>query len=199
LPSNTNIFILANTPQSSKEKATLPEIVNCRYSDDDTLLLLGFRPAQECSAGSILEDFSNTLTSTGGAFEVVAGADLLSDSHTLFRGHRALVSLPELVDSLGVASQVLLAANKDDGQSRAEMHDLGNPLLLNIIQAVRTVNCEADENDVRIGIAQWPQAIVVFLTSRIPKSEFDVLSIHLDVCYVVLEDGGNVDLGESSL
>lgn len=36
--------------------------------------------------------------------------------------------------------------------------------------------------------------VVVFLTSRIPKGKFDVLSIYFDVRYVVLEDGGNVNL-----
>jgi hypothetical protein len=55
-----------------------------RASDDDTLLALGSPPAQECSTSSILEDLSDTLTGTGGAFEVVAGADLLSDCHALY-------------------------------------------------------------------------------------------------------------------
>jgi len=160
-------------------------------SDDDALLALGSPAAQECSTSSILEDLSHTLTGTGGAFEVVASADLLSDCHTLcfcvsskrgldklnatdlFRGHRTLVGLPEFLDSLGVTSQVLLAANKDDGQTGAKVHDLRDPLhrrsvklntfaqvhtarrearitylLLNVIQTVRAVNREADEDDV---------------------------------------------------
>ena len=32
-------------------------------------------------------------------------------------------------------------------------------LLLNVIQTVRAVNCEADEDDVRVGIAQGPQSM----------------------------------------
>ena len=36
--------------------------------------------------------------------------------------------------------------------------------------------------------------IVVFLTGSIPKGQFDVLSIYFDICYIVLEDSGNIDL-----
>ena len=54
-----------------------------RASDDDALLAFGSSAAQECSTSSILEDLSHTLTGTGRAFKVVAGADLLSDCHTL--------------------------------------------------------------------------------------------------------------------
>jgi len=124
----------------------------------------------------------------------MTGTDLLSDCHTLFRGHWTLVGFPELIHGLGVTSQVLFAANKDDRQASAKVHDLGDPLLLNVIQTVRTVNCEANKDDMRVGIAKGPQSIIVFLTSCIPKSKFNVLSIHFDVRYVVLEDSGNVDL-----
>jgi len=168
-------------------------------SDDNAPLAFGSSPAQECSTSSILEDLPNTLTGAGRAFEVVAGTDLLSDCHTLFRGHRTLVGLPEFVDGLGVTSQVLLATNKDDRQASAKVHDLGDPLLLNVIQTIRAVNCEANEDDMRVGIAQGPQPIIVLLTSCIPKGKLDVLSIYFDVRYIVLEDGGNVDLRESSL
>lgn len=36
--------------------------------------------------------------------------------------------------------------------------------------------------------------IIVFLTSCIPKGKLDVLPVYFDVRYIVLEDGGNVDL-----
>lgn len=47
----------------------------------------------------------------------------------------------------------------------------------------------------------WQQIlpIIIFLTRRIPKGKFDVLSIYFDVRYVVLEDGGNVDLEMKSV
>lgn len=45
-----------------------------------------------------------------------------------------------------------------------------------------------------IGVRERAETIVIFLASRIPKGEFDVLSINLNIGDVVLEDGGNVDL-----
>ena len=46
----------------------------------------------------------------------------------------------------------------------------------------------------RVGVRQWSQTIVVFLTSRIPESQLDVLAINLHVGNIVLEDGWYVDL-----
>jgi len=45
-----------------------------------------------------------------------------------------------------------------------------------------------------IGVGERSQSVVIFLTSGIPKSELDVLSIDFDVGNIVLEDGGDVDL-----
>jgi hypothetical protein len=39
-----------------------------------------------------------------------------------------LAGLVELFDGLSVETEILLAANEDDGQSRAEVKDFGNPL-----------------------------------------------------------------------
>ena len=47
----------------------------------------------------------------------------------LFLCHRPLRGLVELLDCLGVATEIFLAADKDDGESRAEMNDFGDPLL----------------------------------------------------------------------
>ena len=50
------------------------------------------------------------------------------DRTYLLGGNRPLVSLPELLNHSGVAPEILLAADKDDGETGAEVHDLGNPL-----------------------------------------------------------------------
>ena len=47
----------------------------------------------------------------------------------LLRGDRLLRGLVELFNGLLVVSQILLAADEDDGEARAEMEDLGDPLL----------------------------------------------------------------------
>lgn len=67
-------------------------------------------------------------------------------------------------------------------------------LLLHVVQGIRGVDGEADEDDVRIRVRERTEAVVVFLASGIPQSEFDMLSVHLDIGNVVLEDGGDIDL-----
>ncbi len=57
------------------------------------------------------------------------GTAIWQDGWTyLLRGHWPLVRLPELLNYTGVAPEILLAADKDDGETGAEVHDLGNPL-----------------------------------------------------------------------
>jgi hypothetical protein len=71
-------------------------------------------------------------------------------------------------------------------------------LLLDVVERVGRVDGEADEDDVRVGIRERAQAIVVLLTCGIPEGQFDVLAVNLDVGDVVLEDRGDVDLKVSA-
>ena len=50
-----------------------------------------------------------------------------------------------------------------------------------------------------VGVGQRSETVVVLLASRIPKRQLNVLSIHLDIGNVVLEDGGDVDLWVAGL
>ena len=67
-------------------------------------------------------------------------------------------------------------------------------LLLDVIKRVWRINGKTDQNDVGVRVGEGAEPIVVLLTSRIPKSEFDVLAINFDIGDVVLEDSGDVDL-----
>ena len=87
-------------------------------------------------------------------------------------------------------SQIALAANEDDRKALAEMKHLRDPLqivwltitcsrvgrvlrsylLLDVVEGVRRVDSEADEDDVGVWVGQRSQTIVIFLASRIPKS-----------------------------
>jgi hypothetical protein len=49
-------------------------------------------------------------------------------STDLLWGYGLLGSLVELLNGLLVEAQILLAADEDDGQTLAEMQDLGDPL-----------------------------------------------------------------------
>ena len=46
----------------------------------------------------------------------------------LLWGNRPLIRLPQLLDDSRVTSQILLAANQNDWETGAEVHNLGNPL-----------------------------------------------------------------------
>lgn len=101
----------------------------------------------------MLKDFSDTFVGLGRALNVLLGTDLVLDlsclqdvsatSHVdrvrrkcrkrlamtyLLLSNGGLRGLVQLLDGLGVVSQILLAANKDDGKTLAEMKDLGDPL-----------------------------------------------------------------------
>ena len=114
--------------------------------DEATLLLLA--RGEEGGTGGVLKDLLDTVSRPGGALKVFVGADLLRDSVTLLLGHGLLLVLGELLDGLLVVSQIPLAADEDDGQSLAEVQDLGNPLLLDVLQRVWVVYGEAHQDDV---------------------------------------------------
>lgn len=46
----------------------------------------------------------------------------------------------------------------------------------------------------RVWVGQRTETVIVFLTSRIPKSQFNVLAIDFDIGNVVLEYSGDIDL-----
>lgn len=105
---------------------------------------------------------------------------------------------PQLIDSLGVIPEILLAAHKDDGETRAEVKNLGDPLLLNVVERIGRVDGEADEDDVGIRVGEGTESVVILLSGGIPEGELDALAVDNNVGDVVLENGGNVDLVAAS-
>lgn len=81
------------------------------------------------SASGVLEHLADTLVGLGRALKVLVGTDLLANVLTLLRRDGLLARLAQLLDGLGVVAEILLAANQDDGQTLAEMQNLGDPLL----------------------------------------------------------------------
>ena len=153
----------------------------------------------EGCTGSVLKDFANTLAGLGRALEVTNGTNLLGNSHTLLSRDGALAGLAQLLDNLGIVTKILLASNEDDRKVLAEVKHLGNPLLLDVVERVGRVDSEADEDNVRVRVRERTQTVVVFLTGGIPEGKLHMAAIDLDIGNVVLEDGGDVDLGEGTL
>ncbi len=92
----------------------------------------------------MLEDLTDTLASLCGALDITVGSNALAHLLTLFDlledgergegltcllgGYGLLAGLVELLNGLGVEAKILLAANENDGESRAEVKHLGDPL-----------------------------------------------------------------------
>ncbi len=125
----------------------------------------------------------------------------------------------QLFNRLLIESQILLATDQDDGKTVAEVQHLGDPLsshityqhlfvsqqieesegesshlLLNVVERIRRIDGEADQNHMRIRIGQRAQAIIVFLPGRIPERQLDVFAVHFDIGDVVLKHGRDVHL-----
>lgn len=67
-------------------------------------------------------------------------------------------------------------------------------LLKDVVQRIRRVDSEADQDDVRIRVRERSETVVIFLASRIPQGQLNVLVVNLDVGDIVLENGGDIDL-----
>jgi hypothetical protein len=172
------------------------------HLQDQALLLALAAPGtarHESSPGGVLKDLADTLVGLGGALEVLVGLDLLTDLLALLGRDRLLARLPQLLNSLLVVSEILLAANENDGQALAEVQNLRNPLLLDVVEGIGGVHSEANQDNVGVRVREGSKTVIVLLASGIPKGQLNVLAINLDIGDVVLEDGGDVDLGESAL
>lgn len=67
-------------------------------------------------------------------------------------------------------------------------------LLKDVVQRIRGVDGEADQDDVRVRVRERSETVIIFLASRIPQGQLNVLVVNLNVGDIVLENGGDVDL-----
>ena len=67
------------------------------------------------------------------------------------------------VQRLLVGPQVLLAADQNHGDLGAEMFDLRDPALRDVLQAVRAADGETEQQHVGVGVGERPQSVVVLL------------------------------------
>ncbi len=69
-------------------------------------------------------------------------------------------------------------------------------LLFHIVERVREVDGEAEEEDMGVGVREWAETVAeLVLASRIPQGEPDGLAVHLDVRDVEFKDCRDVHLG----
>lgn len=89
-----------------------------------------------------------------------------------------------------VSKELSFVAAADRGLCRLQLY-----LLLDVVERVGGIDGEANQDNVGIRVRERTETIVIFLASRIPKGQLDVLAVNLDVGDIVLENGGDVDLG----
>lgn len=80
------------------------------------------------------------------------------------------------------------------------MQHFGVPLVHYILERIRAVDGETDEEEVSLRVRKWPQTVVFFLAGCVPKRELDSL-VAWAVCgiaNVVLKDSRNVFLSNVS-
>jgi hypothetical protein len=71
--------------------------------------------------GSGLEDLPNSLTSLGTALDIALGTNLLRHCQTLRTLDRSLVHPLQILFGLAIVSEILLARDKDNGETLAEV------------------------------------------------------------------------------
>lgn len=130
--------------------------------------------------------------SQGRAFHVLDGADLLGHLHSLLVGDGCLTLGAELLDGLGLLTQIELGSSEDDRGVGAVVGDLREPLGAYVLEGGRVGDGVGDEENVRLRVGEGTETIVVLLSGSIPKTQVDGLSVDHDVCAVVIEDGGDV-------
>jgi len=121
-----------------------------RLQDQALVLLLLF--GQKSCTGRMLEDLTDALVGLCRTLEILVSPDLLAHLLTLFGSNGLLACLVEFFDGLLVVAEILLAAHEDNGESLAEMQDLRDPLLLNVIEGVGRVDSEANEDNMGIWV-----------------------------------------------
>jgi hypothetical protein len=69
-------------------------------------------------------------------------------------------------------------------------------LVHDILERVWTINGEANEDDVGLGVGERPQSVVLLLSGSVPESKLDHLACRRVWCVgdVVLKDGGYIFL-----
>ena len=72
------------------------------------------------------------------------------------------------------------------------MGDLGVPFLLDVVEGDGADDRETGQKDVRLGVGEGSEAVVVFLPGRVPKVEADKLAVEARVFRIVVKPAGQV-------
>lgn len=131
-------------------------------------LLLCVRVLNASNDGRV-KDLFEVLLSQGRALDVGGGFDLLGTQLRRLLGHRFLFALVQLNEDFDIFSEIRLSSNEDDGGFGAVAPDLGHPLLRDVLEGGGADHTEAQQEDVRIRVAERPESVELILQPKHPK------------------------------
>lgn len=131
------------------------------------------------------------------ALQVLDAANVLGHVRALLVRDGRKLLLGQALQRIGVVAEIQLGADQQVGSRRAVVLDLGVPLGLDVLERGRRNNGEADQENVRLWVRERAKTIIVLLTSGIPKTKVNRLSVNHHVGRVVIKHGGDVLARES--
>jgi len=91
----------------------------------------------------------------------------------------------------GVHDEISLGTTEMVDEISPSSHWIGTVrpyLCFDVLETRRTHERKADKEDIGLRIGQRPKAIIILLTSRIPKPERNCLAIHHDVGRIIVKN-----------
>ena len=146
---------------------------------------------QDATDGVIKNLLQSSLRQ-GGTLDVLEGADLVGEGLAALKRHWLLVLLSQFFDGSFVRAKIELGSDQNERHARGVVGDLRPPLALDIIKTRKRRDGETDEEDISLGVRERTQAVVIFLSSGIPKPKVDGNPVHHYIGGVVVENRGNV-------
>lgn len=173
-----------------------PKVPTLSKNNTPTPRILLLIHTQQRGPSRRLKDIINAITRQTTALEILSRANHLLHIRALFCRREPQTLLPHLLLGQRIVSEILLESDEDNGHRGTAFARLFRPLVLDVIEGVGRVDAEADEDDVRFGVGEGAQALVVFLAGGIPEGELHGFAVYSTVGDVVFEDGWNVALSK---
>lgn len=124
----------------------------------------------QSGSGCSFEDFTYSLLAFGRTLQVRERVDFLRHCASFLRLDRFLLHFGQFPNSGWIISKILFVAHQDYWYIWTKVLHLWVPLLWYVFQRIRWVNRETHQYNIRVRVAEWTETIVIFLSSRIPKS-----------------------------
>jgi len=160
-------------------------------------LSLSYRLGPQHCSHSLIKDLFEPSLREGGALEVLDRPDLVGELLPLLPLEGGVPVLCQSLQGLLVLPQVYLRAYEKDGGIWTVVLDLRAPLGGHILEGGGAHHGEADQEDIRLWIREWPEPVVVLLSRGVPEPQGDRHPVTHHGGGVVVEHCGHIFAGEA--